>query len=64
MNEGDAVTLTVKTDPVLRDLAKARAKEAGISLADFVARAIQQASAKATAERAMRDAAALASENE
>lgn len=54
----NTVILSAWVDPVLRDYARLEAKAAGVPFSKFVERAVQQAVAKASIERAMRDAVA------
>ena len=51
------VTLSAWVDPALREYARAEAKRAGIEFSRFIERAVQQAIAKASADRAIEDAA-------
>lgn len=46
----------VVLDITLRDYARLEARRAGMTLSKFIARAAQQAVAKASADRAIRDA--------
>jgi hypothetical protein len=55
MSERNAVILSVRVDPVLREHARLEAKAAGITFSKFVERAVQQAVSKASADRAIRD---------
>lgn len=54
----NTVILSAWVDPVLRDYARAEAKASGVSFSEFVSRAVQQAVAAASIERATRDAIA------
>lgn len=54
MNTDDTkIKVTVKLEPAERDLAGERAREAGMTLSDWIARAIRRESARQTADRAM-----------
>lgn len=54
MNTDDTkIKVTVKLEPVERDLAGERAREAGMTLSDWIALAIRRESARQTADRAM-----------
>jgi post-segregation antitoxin (ccd killing protein) len=55
------VTLSAWVDPVLREHARLAAKASGVEFSRWVERAIQQAVAKASVERSLRDARASAS---
>lgn len=50
------VRLSAWVDPALREYARLEAKRAGLSFSTFIERAVQQAVAKASADRAIRDA--------
>lgn len=45
------IKVTIRLEPVERDLAHARAREMGMTLSDWIARAIRKESARQTIEK-------------
>lgn len=52
-NQKDGAMLTAWIDPVLRDYARESARVAGLPFSQWVERAVQQAVAKESADRAL-----------